>query len=1130
MRERIDAITLRRIAPTPVLVVGGSGIGKSSVVRAGLARTLADDAGWDHVVITPGVAPMTALDEAVAALRARSAPHRVLVVDQLEEIWTQGDAAAAHEVLARILTLAGDGTGAGQGDLVVILVLRSDFLDRLLAEPGYAAVSAAGPVVIGPLDREGLRAAITGPADRAAITIAPGFVDLLLDDAEATGDAAGVLPLLSHSLLTTWERSGGAGLTVDAYLETGRLAGAVQQSAEAVYTALDGAERRAMPELLLALINVGEDRVTRRITPVAQLGVDDPVTGAVLNRLVEARLVTVGDDGAQIAHEALVQAWPRLTQWVDDNRARMRLEHRIRVAAEHWAQAGEDDDLLLSAGMLDLVEPLSAERPGRWGEAERRMIARSVRRREERRDRERRQVRKLRAVAISAGALAVVAVLAATMAWIGLASTARARDTATQANNESTSRQLALESRRLRPRDSALAAQLAVAAYRISETVEARSNLLDTLSEPLSARRLIGGPFEVAPAPSGGVAVIRTERRVDLYRVDARGLADRLGSADIDPGELPGSGLQFTPDGTALLVGTGRGVLEIDVRDAANPRVGRTVDVGRPVVRVSMSGDGRTVLASRADASPVLLRRGGAADVPPVEFPRGAYAETQASVALSADARIAAVSAPGQGISLWDVSGPVPVARGTLPLTGASNQAVRMVFHGNSLAAGLRSREAIVVDTSDPAAPALRRTVPGFTSYVNDVEVSADGARLVAASSDGQVRVVPLTGDAPEMVFSGPEPIGLATVAGGVILAAADGGVLRTWPLRDAAIKLGERAVFQIPTHGSDLLVANGGPDTAVGQWRTVSGPALERSGPDIAAPSGDLFSGALALSTDGALAALGTANGRILLADLRDRSRPQLSREAAQALGSIVETIAISPDGRTAIAGGLSTTRVAILDIADPAAPRVVGGIDLNSGAPSVGFLSDRSAVLGTADGDLVRIDLSDRAAPRVVRTTHVFEAAIAALTVSPDRRTLLLSASGGGHLAQIDRLDDREPRVIRFGGPSGSVSGGAFSPDGSRLVLASSSGEVRVLRHRDGAAPELQATLTVDGAILYDARFTADGTMVVASGNSGRLRVWDLDPQKAIEAVCSSGSAPITDEEWDRLALGAGYFDPCD
>lgn len=1126
--ERIDSAAIAPEWSSPILVVGASGIGKSSVVRAGIARALSLGAmpDWDQVVITPGVAPMVSLDEALTALRSGSARRSVLVVDQLEEIWTQGDGEEAHDVLTRLLGLA--GTEEPGRDLVVVLVLRSDFLDRLVADPGYAAVSAAGPMVIGPLGREGLRAAITGPAERASVPVPPGFVDLLLDDAEATGDAAGVLPLLSHSLLTTWERSDGDGLTVEAYLETGRLAGAVETSAEAVYAALNAAERDAMHDLLLALINVGEHRVTRRITPVAQLGVDDPHTGSVLHRLVDARLVTVGDDGAQLAHEALVLAWPRLTHWVEENRARLRLEHRIRVSATHWVQAGEAEGLLLSAGMLDLVDNLSAERPCRWGEPERRMIERSRRRREELRNRERQQIRKMRSVALAAAALAVVAILAAAAACIGLVSTARARDAAAQAHQDSTSRQLALESRRLRPRDSALAAQLAVAAYRIAHTVEARSNLLDTLSDPLSSRRLIGGSLETAAAPSGGIAVVRAERRVDLYRVDDKGLADRIGGLDIDPGALPGSGLLFTPDGADLLVGTGRGIVEIAIGDPSRPRVTRTVDVGRPVVRLSASGDGRTVLASRSDAAPVLVRR----DLPgpATEFPDGAYAETQAAVALSADGGLAAVSAPGQGIALWDVRGAGPVRRGTVPLAGASNQAIRMLFHGTSLMAGLRSREAIVVDAVDPSAPALRRTVSGFTSYVNDVELSPDGASLIAASSDGQVKVVRLDDGAPDTVFTGPEPIELATVVGDTVLAAADGGVLRSWPLRAPAVTLGLRGVFQIPTHGSDVLVANGGADSAVGQWRTSPGPALERSGPDIAAPPGDLFSGALALSPDGAVAALGTANGEVLLADLRDRSRPQLSRIAARALGSIVETVAISPDGRTAVAGGLSTPRVAIIDVADASAPRVVSAIDVTNGVPSVGFLADGSVALGTAGGDLLRVDIRDRSEPRVERTTHVFDASIAALMVSPDGRTLLLAASGGGHLAQVEEADGAAPRIVRFGGPSGSVSGGAFSPDGSRLVVASTSGEVQVLVRRAGAAPERQATLTVDDATLYDARFTADGAMVVASGNSGRLRAWDLDPKHVVDAVCSSRSAPITAEEWERLAPGEQYVDPCD
>ncbi|NKY17540.1 nSTAND1 domain-containing NTPase [Tsukamurella spumae] len=1119
LRRRIDAIAAGRAPRHPVVVVGGSGIGKSSVVRAGLARAFDDAdgaAGWDHVVITPGIDPMASIDEALAALRERSATHPVLVIDQFEEIWTQGAGGDAHAVLTRVLDLAA-------APPVVVLVLRSDFLDRLVAQPGYATTVEAGPVVVGPLDRAGLRAAITGPADRASLTVEPGLVELLLDDAEATGDAAGVLPLLSHSLLTTWERSGRSRLTVDGYLETGRLTGAVEKSAEAVHDGLDEAGRATMHDLLLSLINVGADSVTRRITPAAELELD-PDAEAVLDRLVEARLVTVGDDGVQLAHEALVRAWPRLSQWVDENRARLRLEHRIRVAAAHWTQAGEPSTLLLSSGMLDLVESLSAERPSRWGDAERRMIARSAERREQRLAGERRQVRKLRAVAITAAAFAVIAALAATMAWIGLANTARARDAAAQAHDESTSRQLALESRRLRPRDSALAAQLAVAAYRISPTVEARSNLLDTLSDPLATRRMIGGAFEVASAPSGTVVAVRGERRVDLYRVATYGLGDRIGGTDIDPGSLPGSGLSFTPDGTNLLIGTGRGVLTVDVHDAAAPKPGGVVDVGRPVVRLSVAGDGRTMLASRADAPPVLVQRDGRT----VQFPDDGYAETQAAVALSADARLAAVSAPGRGIGLWDVSGPVPVRRGDLPLSGASNQAVQLAFHGTALAAGLRSREAIIVDAADPAAPVLRRTVSGFTSYVNDVEISSDGARLVAASSDGQVRVVPLAGGDPELVFTGPEPIGVATVAGDTVLAAADGGVLRSWPLRTAATTLGSRGVFQIPVDGSEVLVANGGPDSAVGQWRTAPGPELLRSGPDLAAPSGDLFSGALAVTGDGK-AALGTASGLVYLADLRDRAHPRLSATGAPALGSIVETVAASPDGRTALVGGLSTPRVAVLDIADRTAPRVVGQLDLADGVPSVGFLDDRTAVLGTAGGDLIRVDLREPATPRIVRTTHVFDASVAALAVAPDGRTLLLAASGGGHLAQVDVPADADPLITRFGGPSGSVSGAAYSPDGTRLVVASSSGEARLYHLSDGAIPVREASLTVDGAILYDARFTGDGSMVVASGNSGRLRTWDLNPQHVIDAVCTSHSAPITAEEWDRLAPGEPYFQPC-
>ncbi|MBK3638944.1 hypothetical protein JHN52_40190, partial [Streptomyces sp. MBT97] len=159
----------------------------------------------------------------------------------------------------------------------------------------------------------------TGPARAVGLELEPGLAELIIREVTADGPRgahAGVLPLLSHALLATWQRRKAGRLTLAGYRAAGGIQGAVAATAERAWSALDPAARTAARLLLLRLVRLGEDtqatrrRGTRR--QLAEESADPGKTEESLEALVRARLVTLDAETVEITHEALLHAWPRL--------------------------------------------------------------------------------------------------------------------------------------------------------------------------------------------------------------------------------------------------------------------------------------------------------------------------------------------------------------------------------------------------------------------------------------------------------------------------------------------------------------------------------------------------------------------------------------------------------------------------------------------------------------------------------------------------------------------------------------------------------------------------------------------------------------------------------------------------
>jgi WD40 repeat protein len=372
-------------------IVGASGSGKSSILRAGLLPALRwrpQTAGWPAFVLTPTAHPLEALAASLlgeartptaraaladafladaGALHAELArqaerahvPHLLLLADQFEELFTLCRGETERRAFVDNVLAAASVPG---GPALVVLTLRADFYAHCADYPGLRAALAQHQEYIGAMTAAYLRRAIEGPAARGRLELEPGLVDVLLRDLGAQAGRLpepGALPLLSHALLETWQRRRGHTLTLSGYGAAGGVRGAVAETAEAVFhDQLSPAQRIIARDIFLRLTELGADEAvpdTRRRVNLPELlshAADAPAVRQVLTLLADARLITTEQDAAEVAHEALIREWPTLREWLREDREGLRLHRRLTEAAQEWDRAGRDEGQLYRGGRL----------------------------------------------------------------------------------------------------------------------------------------------------------------------------------------------------------------------------------------------------------------------------------------------------------------------------------------------------------------------------------------------------------------------------------------------------------------------------------------------------------------------------------------------------------------------------------------------------------------------------------------------------------------------------------------------------------------------------------------------------------------------------------------------------------
>jgi class 3 adenylate cyclase/WD40 repeat protein len=1106
-------------------VVGPSGSGKSSAVRAGLLPALArgalpGSAGWTTAVCTPGPDPVAGLaraltghgptDEATARLEheplAALVPEPVadrrvvLVVDQFEELWTTAPPAARD----RVVDLLVEAATAADPRVLVVVCLRADHYGPTAAHPGLARLMAESQVLVSPMTTGELRAAVEQPARLAGWVLEPGLAQAVVDDVRGE---PGALPLLSTAMLETWERRRGRSLTLAGYAETGGARGAIAALADATLDELSPGDREVARRLLLRLATpTAEGTDVARPARLAELAVDEP-TRRVLGRLAERRLVTVGGSTVQVAHEALLREWPRLRRWLEADRDGRRLHLQIASAATDWAASDRDDGVLLRGARLAAAEDWRVDHAPELTAAEQEFLSASVRARH-------RQVRRLR------GLTGVLVVLLVGALVAGVLAVARGRE-ATARATEATARGLAAQARSLAATRLDTALLLAVEGWRRAPSLDTEGGLLTALD---AARHLRGYREELPPDPldtelsadGATLAVLTASGDVQLYDPATwRPRGDPLVRGVQAPGYL-----EFAGSGELLAYGDAAGGHLVDVTngEAAGPALG-----GGPFTRV-VFGPADAVVGVDGGSTPAVFR---------VTDPRtGAVrAELAAETgALRPGAAELAVALPGPETVLQRASLDGTPIGDPVQLPGGGGTSLRYTPDGDRLVVLTVDGITLAVD-ADTLAP-LGPPIGGETGrLVMDADVSPDGEWVALAADDGSVRVASTRDGSVRASMAGlGQTAPVAFLDDHRLLALVPGRSVEydvddLTPVGRSA-ELGHPLSRLLPVPGGDRALAG------VGRELVEVDPSGRVTPTGIELPVE--LEGPMALSPDGRrVAALGYPPGSHYLQDnvvepdgilvVADRRTGEVLVQTAVAgdEGVPVEgAAAFSPDGRQLAVG----TWGGVLTV-----------LDSGTGKVLVERRTDVSALRGllwSPDGDVLYASGGDGVLRFLDPATGQPEAevpltpgqAVNAITAVPG--TALLAATGD--TGQVFLVDTEHRAVV--GEPLASEATQllalAASPDGSRLAATSWDGALRLWDRASGRAlaPPLAGHAAFTRAVVWSA---AD--QLLTGSFTGTLIAWDLAPAHWVDRACTLAGRDLTRAEWTRYLPDEPYRRTC-
>lgn len=1130
---------LRRLRDTGVLaVVGPSGVGKSSLVRAGVVASLIRS-GTPVLVTTPGVRP----PESLVGLKGQGS--QTLVVDPAEEAVTT---CQDPEQRARYFAALSAHVAAG-GDLV--LSMRADHLGALAPYPEIARLIEGGLYLLGPMSEPDLRSAIEGPARRAGLRLEPGLVDLLVREVE--GEPA-ALPMLSHVLQETWERREGPTLTVAGYRATGGIRHAVSQSAERLYDGMDPSQRTRLRTLLLRLVMPSEDGdPVRARVPREKVAADDEHQWLV-EQLVNARLVSIDGDSVQIAHEALVRVWPRLRDWLDDDVAGQRLFRHVAGAADAWDVMGRPESELYRGARLartaewrDRADPDLNETETAFLDASVALADSEVRAAETRVAQERRANRRLRGALVGVGVLLILTLVAGLVAVQSADRaarerdvaarerdlTARERDRAEQAANLADARGASAQA--VVHEDIAAGLLLAVEGVEADDSAFAWENLGATLTRAgaLSGARDVGELLgrsgtawmpSISASPDGNLVAGVVQG--DIVRLfDATTLEPRP-FQDTTP---PSGAVAFTPDGSQLVVAASYEEEQpLRLYDLPTGTLSQTQPGGIPErsevnfhntaqndVDVAFSSDGTRMVAELQQFLPrtEFLKWGEtmvwdlahpAEPVFRVRLP--AYSQS----ALSPDGDLLYVATRGaRPLRVYDVATGRLVRSAVSPLVASSGaRAVDLSPDGSTIAVAVRAR-VLRYDTGSlrPRGRALK----GHASFLHDVAYSHDGRLLATASEDNTAGVWDArTGERLHTYVGGRLSVAFSA-DDRTLFTSGGAGFLEAWdiPGNGRQLVLGEDTSAAGKSHALSLIAPDGRTVARVraGKLWFLDSLTGRSAGEPVPAGGGDFI-----WSLDSRwLLSVGLDDG----VTVWDASTGSVAARRPFE-GDVLATFGQNP---------------IVVHVYDGSALHTLTTKSLRPLNPAVPVQGERPLVLVAhpRDGSVFIFDLGGSFV-RVDPTSGDVLAAAPEGFVDGEEGPGVMSPDGGRMVVNADRLVRLlDVDELEYIGPDSNAPWGdspAYAPDGSQFAIV----QTERIQLWDGRTGEYRASLPLPSRTdRFSITYRRDGTGLVIASADGRTWTADTRTDKWVDRACAIAGRNLSHEEWDQFFPNRAYERTC-
>lgn len=1095
-----------------ILLLGASGSGKSSVVRAGLLPSLTQKWGSRLIdlILTPDRDPFEALylslgnyyrqseaqiarvgnvDTLSQVVQTLKQPESfwLIFIDQFEELFTTSQPEKRDRFIQSLVQLS--QARSPDPSLKIVATMRSDFLDRLDLDPAnrLAKITDGHRPLMTQMHQDELRLAIEQPAARHGVVFEAGLVEMIIQDVQGQ---AGYLPLLQYTLNRLWEEELQTSdlqqertLRTTTYLQLGGVKGALQQHVDAIYQRLQQEGNHLVTQrIFLKLVEIGGDaesgtdwKPVRRRANCSEF--KDEQEKAVLAQLIDETLIVSDRDfpaqaqesTVEIAHEILLTSWTTLNIWIKENRRAIALRNRLNDDVARW-QANKTDDELWTGSKLEQVlelknSPTFNQVLGGFSTTANQFIDASQGKRDRHVQAEIQHQRQQKTLyrRIATGAIAALAIVTGMTAF----ATTKWRD--------------------------ADLGHLQALLQSSEANFQLNRGSLDALIDSLRA----GHQLQRSPWLRND-----TQLRQQVMQTLGQSLYRARESNRLEGHDGYILGLSFSPDGQTIATASYDKTIRLWSLNGKQEKVLKPLD--QPLTSVSISPDGKIIAAASYEGIVSLLNLEGKPLVPSLKGHAGPIWK----VAFSPNGQTLATAGDDGTLRFWKTTGQ-PLSSRTLTAKGTKFDSVAFSTDGAKVAAGRSDGNVLVLDNQGK----LIRTLTGHTAPVYGIAFSPDGHIIATASDDKRVilwdsstgaiqsTLIGHTAEVRDVAFS-PDGETIATAGfddtvkqwnrkgelldtlrghtgqvfavkfhpkSNLVVSASNDKTIRLWQVNPWLKSLAGHSgkIFSVRFNPVGDRIASGDFDGVVRLWN-VQGKLLKNL-PIRHGPVTDVD-----FSRDRGMLAVANADGTVTLLDQQGNPLSTLPMHQKPTL-----SVSFSPDSQLLATTGVDKT----LKLWNRKTQKITTFLTHTALLYNSSWSPDGKMFGVTADDGIVQLFTPNGKLLTTLKSNH---GQAYKVTFSPDSK--VIATSGNDKTIKLWHLDGRLLKTLE--GHQAAVWDIRFSPDGRWLASASDDETIK-LWSRDG---QLLTTLKGHTGQINSISFSADGKLLASGSADKTVMIWDV------------------------------------